>query len=517
MMELKALSGTTPQKMEGLEDENSNIYFVDTEFDKVYLADRLTYWESVAESVNKNVVFTLQSRLESTLNVIRNGVTIEDLNRVLPFSGKVPLSNRRSLRYGTHGIHEYRGKFFPQLVKSLLNFSKADENSIILDPMCGSGTTLVEASLFGSRGYGIDQNPLSVFVSKVKCDLLNVDPENLWFSYIRLKQTILSLAKEAPINTTWLFSLSHHDQKYLREWFSNEVLEQLDLIMVSIIEENDSKVQDFFKVCLSNIIRSVSWQKDADLRVRKEVRDDVDIDVVDTFIIELNRSIKAVIALLIENKNNKVGNINIYEGDARSVDLVLNELIGKVDLCITSPPYATALPYLDTDRLSLYYLGFMSRSSHREKDYKMIGNREITKGLKKSYWDVYLASKASLSANIVSVIDKIHELNENSDAGFRRKNLSSLLAKYFLDMRDVFESHKKLLKHDALSVFIVGNNHTIANGERVEIRTDELLAELGAHVGLELLHIIPMELLHSRDIFKNNAGNTEKIIIFRNS
>ena len=53
---------------------------------------------------------------------------------------------------------------------------------------------------------------------------------------------------------------------------------------------------------------------------------------------------------------------------------------GKIDAIINVPPYATALPYLDTDRLSLCYLGLLSRPEHRQRDQDMIGNREISEG-----------------------------------------------------------------------------------------------------------------------------------------
>lgn len=52
-----------------------------------------------------------------------------------------------STGYATHGLFPYRGKFHPQLIKALLNIIGVKKGEIVLDPMCGSGTANIEASL----------------------------------------------------------------------------------------------------------------------------------------------------------------------------------------------------------------------------------------------------------------------------------------------------------------------------------------------------------------------------------
>jgi len=74
-----------------------------------------------------------------------------------------------------------------------------------------------------------------------------------------------------------------------------------------------------------------------------------------------------------------------------------------------------------------------------------------------------------------------------------------------------------MLRPGAPAYVVVGNNHTLAGGQRIEIETDKLLAQLGEAVGLKLEEQISMEMLISRDIFKKNASNAETILFFRNS
>ncbi len=510
---LKEIQVICNGKPELIEDEAGELYFqVTGDLRAERVAKKLAYWESIKTD---KTYFTDQVLREATTNVVRNGVDIGELKKILPFSTDIPLPNRRCLRYGPHGIHEYRGKFFPQLVKSLINDADIPQNGIVVDPMCGSGTTLVEALLGGHRTYGLDINPLSAFMSSSKCELLEVKPNSLAREYRKVRETLLDRAVLRANNQRRYFgSLAAEDQRYLSSWFAEDAINDLDLVIEALNRVKNEKIRKFFYVSLSNILRKVSWQKIDDLRVRKEVRLDCDVDAVKEFLEELGKSVRLVLAFLYQEGNKNLPRHSISQGDARNASQVWN-ISGEVDTIITSPPYATALPYLDTDRLSLSYLNLLSRPNHRKTDWKMIGNREISEKQRRELWDLFLGGKMTLPNSITRLVKKIDLLNQNTDAGFRRKNLPSLLVKYFDDMTGVLASCRKLLKPGAKAYFVVGNNHTIAGGERVEIETGKLLCDIGESVGLQIDNVIPMEMLVSRDIFRKNASDTEKIICFR--
>lgn len=69
--------------------------------------------------------------------------------------------------YLTHGFHDYPARMIPQIAQRLIE-RYAPNSGKILDPFCGSGTTLVEAQLANRRAVGNDINPLAVLLSKVK-------------------------------------------------------------------------------------------------------------------------------------------------------------------------------------------------------------------------------------------------------------------------------------------------------------------------------------------------------------
>lgn len=91
--------------------------------------------------------------------------------------------------YATHGLFPYRGKFHPQMVRGILNALGLRPGMTVLDPMVGSGTTLVEASIMGIDSIGLDVNPFARYLSSVKIDALSLDEDLLTVPDDRVSQT----------------------------------------------------------------------------------------------------------------------------------------------------------------------------------------------------------------------------------------------------------------------------------------------------------------------------------------
>lgn len=81
-----------------------------------------------------------------------------------------------------HRLHPYKGKFIPQLVEYFLD-SHTDEfkkqiyfhkGDIVLDPFCGSGTTLVQSNELGMHSIGIDISAFNAMISDVKIAKHNI-------------------------------------------------------------------------------------------------------------------------------------------------------------------------------------------------------------------------------------------------------------------------------------------------------------------------------------------------------
>jgi site-specific DNA-methyltransferase (cytosine-N4-specific) len=124
-----------------------------------------------------------------------------------------------------------------------------------------------------------------------------------------------------------------------------------------------------------------------------------------------------------------------------------------------------------------------------------------------------VAHEAQLPSSISKLVRSIDRLNTSSSPGFRRRNVAALLSKYFFDMTAVFRGIGRLMRPGRPVYVVVGNNHTIAGGERVEIATADLLGDAAEMLGFKRRATLPMEVLQSRDIFRVNASPRESLLM----
>lgn len=474
--------------------EQHGIWLAHTEVSDEVLRERLTYWQRVGRD-------QLEPTLQKLLEFTQNGSA--------QVTERGELHKARRLRYGPHDLHEYRGKFFPQLVRSLISISGVSEGAVVLDPMCGSGTTPCEAVASSRAAIGADLNPLSVLIARVKATVPAQDPTAFYKNtHERLSHFEFSEADPAKI---W----SGDDVRYLGMWFDPAALSELASIVSEIRKIRLPAYRDLFRVFLSNIVRSVSWQKAADLRVRKEVLPYASGTARARFLAEAATQIDRIHSYLSVLKLREPANVEIRHGNAVDVASIFPERRGAVDVLVTSPPYATALPYLDTDRLSLIVLGLLPRKSHGDAERDMVGTREVSERERREAWAAYELRKSELPAGISNLIDRIAAENHGEGVGFRRRNLPALLGKYFLSMLDAMRSAHALMKPGTFGYYVVGNNSTEVRGEKIEIPTDDFLFDLGATAGWTPVEKIPMELIVSRDIFRENRGSSETILCFK--
>jgi hypothetical protein len=103
--------------------------------------------------------------------------------------------------YAFHNLYPYKGKFYPRVVRTLINAFKLNYNSLLFDPFNGSGTTTHEASLMGIKSVGIDVTPMGIFLAQLKNDLLFIDEQKLNFKPEELKEIL-----EAIENKEWQYN-----------------------------------------------------------------------------------------------------------------------------------------------------------------------------------------------------------------------------------------------------------------------------------------------------------------------
>lgn len=445
-------------------------------------AARLTYFSGYANG--KGYHPTVQSFLEDFTQ-----------------SGKL----RQATRYSMHGLHDYKGKFNPQVARSILNIFGVKKNFSVFDPFCGSGTTLVECAHMGAIGVGTDINPLAVFIANAKLFALTTPFERLEGALERLKRHIRNVRN-------WSAEIVDSPRTgYLRLWFDAQVLNEIEIVRRIVCDEVGD-LSPIFLVIASNLLRDYSQQDPNDLRIRRRTSPLPEIAFRESFISACEQA-----AARLRNSQSVLG-LNLPLGSAilSSVTEVGSEKFANpFDAAITSPPYAMALPYIDTQRLSLVWLDLITPDRILSLEAELIGSREIRGSQKRYIHDNLLDNTGRIPDPEHRFCLKLQNALGPSD-GFRRKAVPSLLYRYFSSMKQSFRSVKGLMKPDARFALIVGHNHTVLGGVRRDINTPEHLVSLASSVGWELDELIPLQTYRRYGYHAANAVEAETLIILKN-
>ena len=420
------------------------------------------------------------------------------------------VSKRKDPKYATHGLHPFKGKFYPQLVRSLINLASVPLGGVVLDPFAGSGTTLLEAFLNGFRARGSDLSPLAAELADVKIRVLTVDPS--WLKFC-VSEHMRDLARStgSAVQTPW----SPDVEREIRSWFPDPVVDKLARVLDAIRRVPDLTVQRFLKLVLSSLLRSCSQQEPTDLRVRRRREPLVDAPLLEDYVTAVQEQTGRVLdfAHRLGYCPNPVYPAEVWQGDARDVAAFhANGVVdGSVDLVITSPPYATALPYIDTDRLSYMVLWNMGATARRQLEESLTGSREIG-GRSRKQIEALIEGQGLeriQSHTARELVCQIHELNQRHDVGFRRKNMAALLYRYFEGMAEALGAMDRVLKPGGQAMIVIGDNRTIAGTTEVRITTTRIIEELAVALGWTLRESIPITvtkeaLLHSRNSIVEN-------------
>jgi len=81
--------------------------------------------------------------------------------------------------YAFHNLYPFKGKFYPRVVRTLINAFNLNSDSMILDPFNGSGTTTHEASIMGIKSVGVDITPMGTILAQIKNELPFLKEEDI--------------------------------------------------------------------------------------------------------------------------------------------------------------------------------------------------------------------------------------------------------------------------------------------------------------------------------------------------
>jgi SOS regulatory protein LexA len=373
----------------------------------------------------------------------------------------------------THGIHTYPAMFIPQVGRRLLEtYSKKGDT--ICDIFCGSGTALVESKLTGRNAYGIDLNPLAIFLARAKTTPIN--PQKLTKEYI----TLLGKVEKIKEN-----EIQRPDFKNIDFWFKDKVIVKLAKLKKAIREIKDKSIQNFLMVAFSETIRYSSNTKTGEfklVRVKGEKLEKHNPDVMGIF---RKHAEKNIVGMTDFYKNaNKDSRTKIIYGDS-SKDNGIKE--NSIDCVITSPPYGdsrTTVAYGQFSRLSAQWIDIFDNPNDASGvDNKLLGGR---------------ASKTLTHALSSKYLNESLEKIAKQDEARARDVLS-----FYIGLNDCLKQAHKILKPKKYFCLVVGNRMV----KQVRIPTDFIIVELAEKIGFTYEDIIVRNIPGKRMPIKNSPTN----------
>jgi len=414
----------------------------------------------------------------------------------------VPTRSPQTFKNGeVHDWYRTVWGYSDQLVANLLDEFATKTRMRVLDPFCGSGTTLVECMKRGVDSAGIDANPVSCLAAKVKTNW-HLRPGRLLelLDIIRIPYKRFRSSVSYRSDPTYLyFDLSGMLD---RGWISPGPLKKV-LILKRCIQDLNTNYA--YKQALTLLLLETLLRTASNVKFGPELfcsHQKIDADVFGDFSKRLETMVADLeLVRLTPHRSSSL----VLEGDSRECGAMRQHLgTPKFSHVICSPPYPAEHDYTRNSRLEL---AFIERVSDREtlRAIKRRMVRSHTKGIYAADADSDMVSADMTLARLVKKID-LRAATKNH--GFA-KLYSRVTTEYFGGMKRHLESLHPLLRKGAILAYVVGDQSSYL---QVQIRTATILANLARDVGYDIL-----EIRHWRDrVTRSDSGViVENILIMQ--
>lgn len=353
----------------------------------------------------------------------------------------------------THGFFKYPCKFIPHIPRWAIKKYLNNGNDGLLDPFCGSGTSLVEGVIQNKICYGIDIDPFSKLLTEVKTTLFTED------EIVELLLIIESIRnrlknKNGPI---FIPSIPNMDK-----WFSKTVTNDLGRLKVEIDNNTggNSKYRKFLYITFASIIRKVSNADDQSPKPYVSTRFQKDeLSVIKTFFYYFEKFVEKIKEF---SSLKCLGKAQVLNGDARSIN---KDIKGKIQLAITSPPYINAFDYVRSLKLENLWLGIIEYDGLLGLRPKYVGTENIP--LKGRGIPECELNKLQM------ILINIHKVD---------KKRAWIVHKFFKDMEaNISEIYGTLRKGGSYTI-VIGDS----NIRGIRVPTSDILAEIATHKGFSI-------------------------------
>lgn len=409
-----------------------------------------------------------------------------------------------------HRWYRFVLSFPPHLVRDYLDDFGVRNGGLVLDPFCGTGTTIVESKKLGISGIGLEALPMAHFASCVKTDW-RPSPDGLAEHARRVADKTLHRLKADNIHDTPFFSVPSGSTNGLRTLppevekilLKNSIsplpLHKVLVLLNVLEEERDKRFWGHERLALAKAlvddISNLHFGPEVGVGKWKD-----DTPVVEAWLSRVNAMVEDLRQL--PRKNSATA--QVFLADARQIPEILEP--ESVDAVITSPPYPNEKDYSRTTRLETVLLGFAHNMSELRTLKKTLVRSNTRSVYKTDDDDMWVKGHRKIESIAREIEERRTTLGKTS--GFER--LYHRVTKlYFGGMARHLETMKRVLKPGAQLAYVVGDQ---ASYLRVMIRTGQILASLAKSQGYEPVRI---DLFRTRLATATKEQLREEVLVLR--
>jgi len=364
------------------------------------------------------------------------------------------ISPQRNQHIPIHNWYTFKHGYSRDLAVNLIANLDLFEGSWVLDPFCGSGTTLLTCKEFGINSRGFDILPFSVYLSNVKIGDYHDRELARELDLLRNNSDTYCRRTELP------------DIPLLNKAFEPGIKNELLLLKEKIESIYDPRIRSFFNLGFLSILESVSKTSKAGGFLRIVERDVSPSIIQSKFLTKLASMINDVTESNDSKKYKRVSSLAKI-GDARSIPT--NR---KFDAVITSPPYPNRHDY--------------TRIYSLEMVFDFVSSNEELKKIRYDTIRSHVEAKRKYQASGYKkphILDRL--ISEVKRNGTNNPRVIEMLEGYFEDMYLCLSEISRCLKQNGRVAFVISNVRFAG----VNILVDEILSDIGSQVGLSTREI----------------------------
>lgn len=439
--------------------------------------------------------------------------TQEDFGYIKPKSAPRPNGSINKLQPEDQPVHDwYRFvlSFPPHLVNDYIRKFHLQSNQTLLDPFCGTGTTLVEAKMLGIPSVGIEANPMAHFASQVKLDW-NISPQGFLQHADFVANRAIKKLESIGIEDEPIFNINlskklelrrlgaEQNKLLLKDSISPLPLHKVLILLDTLRQHQDEKYHRHAFLALAKaLVFSIS-----NLRFGPEVgvgKLKSDAPVISIWLTEVKK-----MATALERLNFSKGPFSeVHLADSRQLTHILKP--NSIDAVITSPPYPNEKDYTRTTRLESVLLGFINNSTELKALKHNLVRSNTRTVYKADADDDWVAHHPEVQRIAAAIEQRRIELGKTS--GFERL-YAKVTKLYFGGMSRHLAELRDKLKPGAQLAYVVGDQ---ASYLRVMIRTGQLLADIAQSLGYE---VVGIDLFRTRLATATKEQLREEVVLLR--